>query len=464
MVAKAEATSESRFRRRFLRSGPRNFRADTTHRAALPPHARCKMRDAECWRSPAGGKRQYYLDQEIALYLLGSGNNGRYYDAAAGRFLSEDPTKQGGTSKNSNSQFLTPNSSADDNLYRYTGNDPINNLDPSGHDTKRTYNPPQTQPAQGPNANVHSKVPATGHGTAVHGGTGTTGGHGRSDTPPDGSKPPQGAALHGTAGGGTASGQHGIANTSTGPTIEANPQRSWLGQKVDSFKIWWKYGHGGFFDQHPILSHLKDNVIKPVMHGIGEDVGGLVHAFAHPIDTATGIFHGVKSVVTHPVAAVGAAKAAYRHFSQLPGDKKIQAVVQQTTAALAPVGAAKVLGKLGDVAKALGLGRAGEKIPELGNKLEYLLGKATGADHNIQRSKDMLGQLERIGLSNTPSARKYLTEHLTQILNDPTNIVATERSGRVVRESLLLGPRGGVKLETIWDGSKLITAKINGAR
>ncbi len=287
------------------------------------------------------------------MYLLGSGNNGRYYDATTGRFLSEDPTKEAG---------------GDANLYRYAGNDPVNNLDPSGHSLvtdppKRDFHPVQTQPAQGPSANVHSKVPATGHGTdtAVHGQTGTTGNHGQSDTPPDGSKPPQGTPLHGTAGGGTAGGQHGIANTSAGPTIEADPKRTWLGQKMDSFKIWWKYGHGGFLDQHPILSHLKDNVVKPVMHGIGEGIGGLVHALAHPIDTATGILHGVKSIVTHPVAAVGAVKAAYRHFSQLPGDKKIQAVVQQTTAALAVSGALKAIGMAGKLAR---VGAAVKKIDD----------------------------------------------------------------------------------------------------
>ena len=175
MVAKVETTSESQFRRRFPRSGLRNFRADSS-RAALPPHARCTMRDAECWHSPAGGKKQYYLDQEIALYLLGSGNNGRYCDAAAGRFLSEDPTKQDGTSKDSNSQLLAPNSSADINLYCYTGNDPINNLDPSGHDTKRTYHPPQNQQTQ--QHNPPPSKPKIAAGKTGHAAQGGASGHG----------------------------------------------------------------------------------------------------------------------------------------------------------------------------------------------------------------------------------------------------------------------------------------------
>jgi RHS repeat-associated protein len=70
----------------------------------------------------AGGRKQYYLDLETSLYLLGAGQTaggGRYYDAAAGRFTSEDPVRH---------------QAGDPNLYRYVGNNPVNRLDPGGHD------------------------------------------------------------------------------------------------------------------------------------------------------------------------------------------------------------------------------------------------------------------------------------------------------------------------------------------
>ncbi len=101
-------------------------------------------------------------------------------------------------------------------------------------------------------------------------------------------------------------------------------------------------------------------------------------------------------------------------------------------------------------------------IPELGRKLDFVLGKATGSQHNINRSRAMLAQLQRIGLSDTPAARQYLAEHFTRVLNDPNNIARIQENGRVVRESLLMGPLGGLKTQSIWEGNKLITIILFG--
>jgi len=51
----------------------------------------------------AGGRKQYYLDPETALYLLGSGNDGRYYDPATAR--SSAKTRHG---KEEKEQASTP--------------------------------------------------------------------------------------------------------------------------------------------------------------------------------------------------------------------------------------------------------------------------------------------------------------------------------------------------------------------
>ncbi len=66
-----------------------------------------------------GGQKGYYYDADTQLYLLGAGTTGRWYDPATGKFLSEDPTRH---------------ASGDNNLQRYVGNNPVNQVDPNGHD------------------------------------------------------------------------------------------------------------------------------------------------------------------------------------------------------------------------------------------------------------------------------------------------------------------------------------------
>ncbi len=94
--------------------------------------------------------------------------------------------------------------------------------------------------------------------------------------------------------------------------------------------------------------------------------------------------------------------------------------------------------------------------------MDYVLGKAIGAAHNVDRSRDMLRQMERIGFSESQGTRNYLADHLKKALNDPTSIVRTQENGRILRETLLTGPRGSLKVESVWEDSKLITVAVFG--
>jgi hypothetical protein len=108
--------------------------------------------------------------------------------------------------------------------------------------------------------------------------------------------------------------------------------------------------------------------------------------------------------------------------------------------------------------------REAVRAPNIGRKLEYFLGNATGSAHNVKRSTDMRRQLAAVGLSDNAATRQYLTEHLKTVINDASNIALTQADGRVVRESLIMGPNGRLKLESIWEGDKLITGTLFGAQ
>jgi len=111
-----------------------------------------------------------------------------------------------------------------------------------------------------------------------------------------------------------------------------------------------------------------------------------------------------------------------------------------------------------------GPGGGEARTANIGNKLEYLFGRATGDQHNIERSLAMLRQMERIGLPDTPQNRSFMAQFFQTILNDATNVVATQANGRVVRQSLLMGPRGGVMVNSVWEGDRLITFTLIGGR
>lgn len=99
--------------------------------------------------------------------------------------------------------------------------------------------------------------------------------------------------------------------------------------------------------------------------------------------------------------------------------------------------------------------------PEIGTKLQYVFGKATGSAHNIERSLDMERQLNRIGIFDNAEGKAYVQQQLEKAFHDTTN-GTVQSNGRILKESLLTGPNGFVKMQSVWDGNKLITMELFG--
>ena len=74
----------------------------------------------------------------------------------------------------------------------------------------------------------------------------------------------------------------------------------------------------------------------------------------------------------------------------------------------------------------------------------------------------MLRQLESIGIFDNLAGRSLLNTHLERVYSGTQGIL--QSNGRYLRESVLMGPRGGLKVESIWEGNKLITIKLIGGK
>ncbi|MEM5948951.1 hypothetical protein WKV44_10410 [Spirochaetia bacterium 38H-sp] len=103
-------------------------------------------------------------------------------------------------------------------------------------------------------------------------------------------------------------------------------------------------------------------------------------------------------------------------------------------------------------------GAAGTKMPNIGSKLEYVFGKATGNIHNIKRSQEMLRSLEKIGIYDNEVGRTYFQNALIESFYNGPGVV--QANGRIAKDFLLMGPNGGVKVQAVWEGTKLITVNI----
>lgn len=125
-----------------------------------------------------------------------------------------------------------------------------------------------------------------------------------------------------------------------------------------------------------------------------------------------------------------------------------------------PISNGEATFELASAAPIGGLIKGAGKVANIGRKLEYIFGKATGSAHNVERSTEMLRQLQSIGIFDNNAGRSFVKNHLEDVYAGANGIL--QSNGRYLRESLLMGPNGGLKVESIWEGSKLITVKLFG--
>lgn len=106
------------------------------------------------------------------------------------------------------------------------------------------------------------------------------------------------------------------------------------------------------------------------------------------------------------------------------------------------------------------------------DKFKYLFGDVSSNTHNTYRSLENAAQMNRIGIHDTDAGRTYLLQCFREIIEDPSNIIRTFDktlpSGQTitleVRESLLSGPGGVLRIETTWEilsnGTRRLTTLI----
>ena len=94
--------------------------------------------------------------------------------------------------------------------------------------------------------------------------------------------------------------------------------------------------------------------------------------------------------------------------------------------------------------------------PDLGNKLDYAFGKASGNPHSISRSMDNAAQLSKIGIYDNTAGRQILVTHFTNTFYANQSLIINS-CGRVSVESLLAGPGGFLGVKSVWQANKLIT-------
>lgn len=89
------------------------------------------------------------------------------------------------------------------------------------------------------------------------------------------------------------------------------------------------------------------------------------------------------------------------------------------------------------------------------NKYNYLFGRATGSEHNIERTAQLALDMKWLGVSDNQEGYTLLDDHLKAVGQDPTNVIeqSIDEWGRTIfrKQSLFAGPSGKFALfESRW--------------
>lgn len=87
------------------------------------------------------------------------------------------------------------------------------------------------------------------------------------------------------------------------------------------------------------------------------------------------------------------------------------------------------------------------------SKFEFIFGRVTSSPHNLERSIELQRHFARIGVYDDAGGRSLILEHLDDVVASRDNIVRTLETAhgrQEIRDSLFVGPRGLVHLETTW--------------
>jgi RHS repeat-associated protein len=336
--------------------------------------------------------------------------NGRVFDPTVGRFLSADPF----IGDLADSQSVNP--------YAYVGNRPLIDFDPSGMDGSVTIG--SDRGGGGNDSGLGAIFSAIGKGfKGVFSALGSLWGGGAS--------PPSAQALPGS------SAQTGVmmnpCSAGCGESLSDLPSvivhtPNWIGPDVVGLTI---PGFGTAISWEaapPGLPYVATITVS------GSQQSGW-------IDDPTPVWQDF-GPPGYPMAGTTMSRGEARAFESGVEETKLKGLEYGSMAA-----------GVGEVAQAvtrtMQVGRA--LVDEA--KLGYMLGRASGRAHNLARTLQNVRQLARIGIQDTPAGREALRAHLEAVVKDTSNIARqfTNEFGTFqIRESVLAGPTGVLKLESSW--------------